>query len=191
VELDEAIARAAGFVQNARRVVALVSSWGSNEELEAFAAAFAPRLGGAVTAYAKADHVPQPGEVVEDHLLIKADKNPNLTAATARFPLAPADLSAALTGADVVLVWGEGVAQASLPAGVTVIRLDGYAQEHNASAHVFIPLSIQTERSGHYTNFEGTVTPFEACFAPKAPVAHAAELFPRLAGVAQVAGAGA
>jgi NADH-quinone oxidoreductase subunit G len=191
VELDEAIARAAGFVQNARRVVALVSSWGSNEELEAFATAFAPRLGGAVTAYAKADHVPQPGEVVEDHLLIKADKNPNLTAATARFPLAPADLSAALTGADVVLVWGEGVAQASLPAGVTVIRLDGYAQEHNAGAHVFIPLSIQTERSGHYTNFEGTVTPFEACFAPKAPVAHAAELFPRLAGTVQLAGAGA
>jgi NADH-quinone oxidoreductase subunit G len=191
LELDEAIARAASFVQNARRVVALVSSWGSNEELEAFASAFAPRLGGAVTAYAKADHLPQPGEVVEDHLLIKADKNPNLTAATARFPMAPADLPAALGGADVLLVWGEGVAQDALPAGATIIRLDGFAHEHNAQAHVFIPLSIQTERSGHYTNFEGTVTPFDACFAPKAPVAHAADLFARLAGAPQLAGAGA
>ena len=143
-----------------------------------------------MTAYAKADHQPQPGEVVEDHLLIKADKNPNLTAATARFPMAPADLPAALAGADVVLVWGEGVAQAALPPEATIIRLDGFAHEHNARAHVFIPLSIQTERSGHYTNFEGTVTPFEACFAPKAPVAHAAELFARLSGVPQLAEAG-
>jgi len=104
--------------------------------------------------------------------------------------MAPADLSAALAGADVVLVWGEGVAQTALPPGATIIRLDGYAHEHNAQAHVFIPLSIQTERSGHYTNFEGTVTAFEACFAPKAPVAHAAELFARLAGVPQLAEAG-
>jgi NADH-quinone oxidoreductase subunit G len=171
-------------------VVALVSSWGSNEELEAFAQAFAPRLGGSLVAYAKADHVPQPGEVVEDHLLIRADKNPNLTAATARFPLLPEDATGALTGADVVVVWGEGVSSDRLPPGATIIRLDGYAQPHNTSAHVFIPLSIQTERSGHYTNFEGTVTRFEACFEPKVPVAHAADLFVRLAGVAPLAGAG-
>jgi ABC-type sugar transport system ATPase subunit len=52
----------------------------------------------------------------------------------------------------------------------------------HAVADVFIPISIQTERSGHYTNFSGTVTPFTACFAPKAPVAHAETLFASLAG---------
>jgi NADH-quinone oxidoreductase subunit G len=83
------------------------------------------------------------------------------------------------------------VPQAILPAGATIIRLDGYAQEHNAAAHVFIPLSIQTERSGHYTNFEGAVTPFSACFEPKAPVAHAETLFGRLAGTVSLAGVGA
>ena len=182
VALDEAIERASALLRGARRVVALVSSWGSNEELAAFADAFAARLGTSMAAYAKPDHLPLPGEVLEDALLIKADKNPNLTAATARFPLLPADAAAALAGTDVVLVWGEGVADDLLPAGATVIRLDGYAFAHNATAHVFIPLSIQTERSGHYTNFAGTVTPFAACFPPKAPVAHAEQLFARLAG---------
>jgi NADH-quinone oxidoreductase subunit G len=71
--------------------------------------------------------------------------------------------------------------------GAKVIRLDGFAHEHHARADVFIPLSIQTERSGHYTNFEGTVSPFVACFEPKAPVAHAEALFARLAGVVAVA----
>ena len=46
---------------------------------------------------------------------------------------------------------------------------------------MFIPISIQTERSGHYTNFEGTVTPFTACFAPAAGIAHAAEVFVAIA----------
>ncbi|GAB1344758.1 NADH-quinone oxidoreductase subunit G [Gemmatimonas sp.] len=184
VPLDEAIERAAMLLQGARKVVALVSSWASNEELAAFSTAFASRLGASLTAYAKADHAPQPGETLEDHLLIKADKNPNLTAAAARFPLLPADVTGALSGADVVLVWGEGVSQAVLPAGATIIRLDGYAHDHHAAAHVFIPLSIQTERDGHYTNFEGTVTPFTACFEPKAPVAHAEQLFAHLADTA-------
>lgn len=182
VPLDEAVERATMLLQGARKVVALVSSWGSNEELAAFAMAFASRLGSSLTAYTKADHLPQPGETVEDHLLIKADKNPNLTAAAARFPLVPDDMAGALVGADVVLVWGEGVPQSVLPAGATIVRLDGYAHDHNAAAHVFIPLSIQTERAGHYTNFEGTVTPFTACFEPKAPVAHAEQLFAQLAG---------
>jgi NADH-quinone oxidoreductase subunit G len=162
-------------------VVALVSSWASNEELAAFQDAFAARLGRAMTAYVKADHVPQPGEVLEDAVLIRADKNPNTRAATARFPMLPADVSAALGSPDVVLVWGEGFDQAAVPAGARVIRLDAYAHDQLAAADVFLPVSIQTERSGHYTNFEGTVTPFTACFAPAPTVAHAASLFPALA----------
>ena len=31
-------------------------------------------------------------------------------------------------------------------------------------ADVFMPISVQTERSGHYTNFAGVVSRFEACF---------------------------
>jgi NADH-quinone oxidoreductase subunit G len=182
VEVGSATASAAALLASARRAVALVSSWGSNEELSAFASAFASRLGKTLTAYSKADHVPQAGEVLEDHLLIKADKNPNLTAALSHFPLLPSDVAAALAEADVVLVWGEGVAAEQLPAGAKVIRLESYAHPSHNTADVFLPISIQTERSGHYTNFAGAVTPFSACFAPKAPVVHAAELFVQLAG---------
>ena len=42
-------------------------------------------------------------------------------------------------------------------------------------------LSIQTERAGHYTNFQGTVSAFEPCFPKKASVADAEALFAALA----------
>ena len=184
--LEAATQRAAALLAGATSVVALVSSWGSNEELAAFHAAFGSQCGSRLTAFSKADHLPQPGEVLEDHLLIKSDKNPNLTAATARYPLlSPTDTpstAAALASADVVLVWGEGVDAAMLPAGAAVIRLESYEQPYLATADVFIPISIQTERAGHYTNVAGTVTPFAACFESKAPIAHAESLFAQLAG---------
>jgi NADH-quinone oxidoreductase subunit G len=72
--------------------VALVSTWGSNEELRAFRNSLAECF----TCFAKPDHLPQEGEVVEDDLLIRADKNPNTRAAQdlfgtrpSRFPTIP------------------------------------------------------------------------------------------------------
>ena len=54
----------------------------------------------------------------------------------------------------------------------------------NGHADVFIPLSVQTERDGHYTNFAGVKSAFSKCF-PKMPGAADAEtLFPALAGAA-------
>ena len=44
-------------------------------------------------------------------------------------------------------------------------------------ADVFIPVSIQTERRGHYTNFQGVVSAFEPCFPKKPTVADAETLF--------------
>jgi NADH-quinone oxidoreductase subunit G len=187
--LADATAKAAALLAGASRVVALVSSWGSNEELAAFRDTFGAAIGDRLTAYVKADHVPVAGEVVEDALLIKADKNPNTTAALALYPALPADASGALSGADVVLVWGEGFDSAALPSGAKVIRLDSYAHADLARADVFLPISIMTERSGHYTNFEGTVSPFTAVFQPQPGVAHAASLFAQLVPAAGGVGA--
>jgi NADH-quinone oxidoreductase subunit G len=173
-ELAEAVARARELIAAATRPVALVSSWGSNEELEAFKA----MLGGRFTAFVKHDGVPAPGEVVEDKVLIKADKNPNRRAAEALFGAAPIAFP---DGTDLVLVWGEGFNFAGLPRGAKVIFLNSYLQPENGHADVFLPISIQTERSGHYTNFEGTVSEFRACFARKPTVADAVELFAALA----------
>ena len=177
VALAEATAEARRLIAGASRPVALVSSWGSNEELDAFKAALAATF----TCFVKTDHQPEPGEVLEDDVLIRADKNPNTAKARELFGAAPATIPA---DADLVLVWGEGCDFSKIPAGARTILLGSYLAPENGHADVFLPVSIQTERKGHYTNFQGVVSGFEACF-PKAPgVADAEAIFADLAGAA-------
>jgi NADH-quinone oxidoreductase subunit G len=178
--LDEAAAAARRLIDDAAKPVALVSSWGSNEEL----AAFKDRLGSRFTCFVKSDHQPAPGEVLEDALLIRADKNPNTATAQRLFGNAPLAFP---DGTDLVLVWGEGVDFGGLPRGAKVVLLGSYLAPENGHADVFVPISIQTERSGHYTNFEGHTSRFERCFEKQATVAHAEEFFARLAATAEVA----
>ena len=155
------------------RPLALVSSWGSNEELEAFRRALSDRF----TAWVKADHVPQPGERLDDDLLIRADKNPNGAGARALFAQEDDGARALPADTDLVLVWGEGFDFARLPAKARVIFLNSYLQPENGHADVFIPISPATERRGHYTNCDGKVSAFEPCFAKPAGVADAAGVF--------------
>ena len=58
VELQAAIDSARALIGAARQPVALVSSWGSNEELAAFDAALGQRF----ACFVKADWLPAPGE---------------------------------------------------------------------------------------------------------------------------------
>ena len=174
VTLDAALAAARKLIEAARHPVALVSSWGSNEELQAMQRA----LGARFTAFVKHDHLPQPGETVEDDLLIRADKNPNGFTARALFGNAE---PAFAPGTDLVLVWGEGLNFSQLPRGVPVIFLNAYLAPENGHADVFIPVSVQTERTGHYTNFAGTTSAFEACFAKPDGVVDAEQVFAALA----------
>ena len=174
-DLAAATAMAYALITAARRPVALVSNWGSNEEL----AAFKRTLAGRFTSFVKRDHEPQPGEVLEDDILIRADKNPNGAAARALFGDAPVKFP---EDTDLVLVWGEGFNFAALPRGAKAIFLGSYLAPENGHADVFLPVSIQTERAGHYTNFKGVVSGFEPCFAKKDSVADAAALFASLAG---------
>jgi len=174
VALDAALEAARRLLTAAKHPVALVSSWGSNEELAAFAGA----LGGRLRAFVKPDHVPEPGEPIEDNILIRADKNPNATAAGKLFGNAPPAFD---TETDLVLVWGEGFDFSRLPAKTKIIFLNAWLQPENGHADVFFPISVQTERSGHYTNFQGTVSAFEPCFAKKPGVVDAEAVFAALA----------
>jgi NADH-quinone oxidoreductase subunit G len=174
-ELAGAIAEARRLIAAAARPVAIVSSWGSNEELAAFKSA----LGARVRAFVKADHEPEPGEVVEDALLIRADKNPNTAGARALFGDAPPEIP---KDADLVLVWGEGFDFGRIPAGAKIVYLNAWLQPENGHADVFIPVSIQTERDGHYTNFAGVTSAFRKCFPKQPGVADAEALFAALAG---------
>ena len=72
-----------------------------------------------------------------------------------------------------------------MPRGAQVILLGAWLHTDNVQADVFIPISIQTERAGHYTNFQGVVSAFEPCF-PKAPsVLDAEAVFKALAAPAR------
>ena len=62
-----------------------------------------------------------------------------------------------------------------------VIFLNSWLQPENGHADVFLPISVQTERSGHYTNFRGEVSAFAACFGKKPGVIDAQALFAALA----------
>ncbi len=177
VELPVAIAAARRLIGEAKRAVALVSSWGANEELVAFKDTLAARF----MTFVKRDHAPEPGERLEDDLLIRPDKNPNSAGARALFGDMSMGAPAFPTDTDLVLVWGEGCNFAQLPPNAKIIFLNAYLQPENGHADVFIPVSIQTERAGHYTNFAGVVSGFEPCFAKKATVADAQELFAALA----------
>jgi NADH-quinone oxidoreductase subunit G len=182
VRLEAAVEQAGALIAAARQPAALVSSWGSNEELAAFDAAFGSRFACRV----KTDHLPQPGERLEDELLIKPDKNPNRRAATALYPalhppLADAPRAGFPAECDLVLVWGEGCDFDALPPGAKVVYLDAWQHPAASRADVFLPISVQTERGGHYTNFAGVVSRFEACFEKPAAVADAEALFAALA----------
>lgn len=176
VPTAEALATAARVLAGAKHPALLLSAQASNEELDACAAAFAGRG----RAYHRPETRPAPGEVLQDELLIRADKNPNRAGLLARFEAAPFDAAAfAAAGHDAVLLWGafEGFAA---PAGVPVVQLAGLG-EAAAAATMVIPVATHFERRGHFTNFAGVESRFEAVFAPPPGVLQPAEVFARCA----------
>jgi len=178
VPVAEAIDAARRLIGAARRPVALVSNWGSNEELEAFKR----HLGEVFDCRVKRDWEPEKGERIEDDLLIRPDKNPNTAKARELFE----DGEPAWDdGTDLVLVWGEGCDFARLPTQARIIFLNSYLRPENGHADVFLPISIQTERAGHYTNFQGVVSAFEPCFPKAETVVDAEVLFKALAAPAR------
>jgi NADH-quinone oxidoreductase subunit G len=167
----EALAEAKRLLGAARRPAVLVSSHASNEELDVLR-----ELLGGVDAYVHGDWMPADGEVVEDQLLIKADKNPNRRGAEERFGSAAFDPAA---GHDLVLAWGE--VQVA-PAGSTPwIHLTPFGTPQDSPAAVVIPVSGTWERGGSFTNFEGRRNTFDPVFEKPAQVAHAADVFRSLA----------
>ena len=184
VALHEAFDAARALIAAARRPVALVSSWASNEELAALQRLVAQPRAVPFTCFVKADRQPEPGEVVEDDILIRADKNPNTTGAQRLFGTAAVGFP---QDTDLVLVWGEGFGFGELPRGARLVFLNAFLQPENGHADVFIPVSVQTERAGSYTNGDGVVSRFEPCFDKQASVAHAEQVFAALAAPATAA----
>jgi NADH-quinone oxidoreductase subunit G len=174
VDMAVALNNARALISDSRKPVALVSNWGSNEELAALKSA----LGDRFKTLVKTDVRAVAGEVIADDILIRADKNPNTAGARALFGDAAVEFDA---DTDLVLVWGEGFNFAELPPRAKIIYLNAWLQPENGHADVFLPVSVQTERSGHYTNCDGVVSAFAPCFTKKDSVADAEALFAALA----------
>ena len=175
VALDAALDAARRLIAAAKHPVALVSSWGSNEELAAFAGALGGRLTrirqagpGARARRTARGRPPHPRGQEPEH-----DGRPQAASAMLR--------PRSMRQTDLVLVWGEGFDFSRLPASAKIIFLNAWLQPENGHADVFFPISVQTERSGHYTNFQGTVSAFEPCFAKEPGVVDAEAVFAALA----------
>jgi NADH-quinone oxidoreductase subunit G len=173
--VEAALAQACRLLSEARHPALLVSAQASNEELDAAKAA----LGERVRAYVRQDNRPAPGEVVEDQLLIKADKNPNTFGAQARFGAEVFDTAA---GHDLVIVWGEWNPDVDGALGdARVVHLVTFGAAVGAKTDVVLPVSTTFERSGSFSNFEGKTNTFAQVFDKPSQVQHAAEVFRSLA----------
>lgn len=172
VGLEETIGEAKRLISQAQNPAILVSAWASNEEL----ASAKQHLGDRFTVYTRQDAGPEKGEIVEDQLLIKADKNPNSKGVAELFGTKPYSQA----GHDLVIVWGEGVRLSDL-GSATVIQLSSFESAQDRKADILIPISTFMERKGSFTNFEGTTNCFDKVFEKPELVQHAGELFGRLA----------
>jgi NADH-quinone oxidoreductase subunit G len=167
VGVDEAMGQARRLVAAARKPALLVSAHASNEELDALQALPLARW----ALYARQDLQPAADEVVEDGLLIRADKNPNSLGVHQRFGAHAYDTAA---GHDLVLVWGEMADFAPL-GDVHVVHLGTFGPP-NAKADVVLPISTTFERSGSFSNFEGKTNVFTQVFDKPPLVQHAADV---------------
>jgi len=168
--VDAALAQARRLLGEASRPALLVSAHASNEELDALQALPLQRF----AVYTRQDRQPAPGEVVEDALLIRADKNPNTHGMQARFGSKPFDPAA---GHDLAVVWGQmaGAQDWSALGDLRVIHLASFGPAHPA-ADVLLPISTHFERSGSFSNFEGTPTVFTQVFNKPDGVLHAGDV---------------
>lgn len=169
---SELFTEAQKLVSAAARPAAVVSAHASNEELQAFQAA----LGSKLTVYTREDCQPQEGEVVEDDVLIMADKNPNSKGVEALFGQRPFDSG---QNHDLVIAWGDNVDYAAFD-GAKVIHLGSFASGQESKAEIFIPISTIFERSGTFTNAAGIDNRFEQVFDKPSSVLHADDVFGRL-----------
>ncbi|MEY2919201.1 MAG: hypothetical protein RL261_506 [Pseudomonadota bacterium] len=170
--VGEAMTEARRLLAAAQNPALLVSSHASNEELDVLKS-----LLGSVPAYLHRDCVPVEGEVLEDALLIKADKNPNRRGVEERFGSGEFDSAA---GHDLVLVWGEVSAPLQV-GGAPWIHLTPFGTPAQAPAAVVLPISNTYERRGSFTNFEGKHNTFEQVFDKPPQVQHAVDVFRSLA----------
>jgi NADH-quinone oxidoreductase subunit G len=155
-------------------IAGVSSNQGSNEDAYLFTALLRGVLqAGAVAG--KSDIGPEGYQVVQDDILIQADKNPN-TKGLKLFGGLDADPAAAVEAVragkvKVLVVWGRGLDRAlgdkapELLAKVeTVIYIGSHEPAHRAD--IVLPTVSWAEKDGTFTNVDGVVQRFQCAVAP-------------------------
>jgi NADH-quinone oxidoreductase subunit G len=173
---DEAIAALAEALRRYRpeETGILASPQMSNEDLFALR-----RLAGQLGIRAVDHRVPPRVTGDEDHLLIRADKNPNRRGAEL-IGLTEGETTAILEGARqrrIKLLWifQHDLLDSGLPpaevaaalAGAEMVVFQGpSANATSAGAHLLLPSAAYVEREGTFTNFQGRVQRFRTAVEP-------------------------
>ena len=169
-------------------IAGVSSNQGSNEDVYLFSALLRGVLQAGALA-GKSD-IPADGyQVVEDEILIRADKNPN-TKGLELFGGLTTNASSVLDAAKagkvkVLVVWGRGFERALgdkapevLAKVETVIYIGAHEPAHRAD--IVLPTVSWAEKEGTFTNFEGVVQRFESAVPPFAQARTDTDLFRQL-----------
>lgn len=155
-------------------IAGLSSNQGSNEEIHLFSRLMREALGAGSVA-GKSDIGPEGYQVVEDDILIKADKNPNTYGLRAFGGLAtdatPVREAVAAGNVKMLIVWGRGLDRAwggQTPELLAKVDFVVYVGAHEPAhrADLVLPGSAWAEKEGTFTNFEGVVQHFESAVPP-------------------------
>ena len=149
-------------IKEGRKVVAIASTHGSNEDICLFNKLVKEYIGGEI--YYKRDYDASNYMVEEDDKLIKADKNPNRkTAEDLGMKEFPGD--EAIKDAGAVIIWGEGIerylSSLDLLKNKLVVYVGSFVNDVADYAKFVLPSLIFAEREGYFTNFEGKVQEFK------------------------------
>lgn len=170
VTYEVALKEIQNIIAKSKNIAFIVSSWGSNEELQSLK----DNLGKKFKFFVKDDILPQKMEIIEDQILIKKNKNPNRFSAFQLFNSTDFPRAEIF---DLVLVWGEGFDLYLLENNIPIVQFTSYRDAVSKKAQIIIPLSTMLERDGHYTNGLGVTSPFLQVFDPPPQVIHASDLF--------------
>jgi NADH-quinone oxidoreductase subunit G len=173
------------------RIGLVLDTFLSNEELSLVRQAFAEPFAG--RKYWFAD--PPPGRA--DSLLLTAERSPNRRGALdLGFELRPPDLGELAKGADLLLIFGNGLLEYGPESRVREALADVGAKflftarsgALDRNVDVILPTALMAERSGSVTNVDGRVQAFRPVWNPPGDARPAGDVLAELAKVLEVKG---
>ena len=152
--------------KKAGKVLAIASTFGSDQEQAAFVKLFRDALTAEVLF--KTDSTLYREEYPADQLLITGDKNPNRYPLVNTYKLQEIGNQTPIDNLDLLVVWGEGLAnnlwddkrRSLLTKAKTKVLLTPFEEAANSAYDLVIPVPTFVEKTGTFTNVDGKTSRF-------------------------------